>query len=167
MFFPPFFPVSLLQITTVLLASILQIHGAQQGTWGWPPARVWLEAVSCRGEKLGVAFCLEQKASSLPGWRRGGMRAQPCPQEAWPYSQPNWSSGPPFPAPPLQQVEIMDLLKASGWAVKGWICWDPRATHCVLFVYLCNTPCWCCAESSSDLLLFLLICSLLQGTHSR
>lgn len=91
MFFPSFFPVSLLQVTTVLLASILQIHGTQQGTWGWPPARVWLEAVSCRGEKLGVAFCLEQKASSLPGWRRdestalssGGMAICPAQLKLW------------------------------------------------------------------------------------
>lgn len=91
MFFPLLFPVSLLQVTTVLLASILQIHGAQQGTWGWPPARVWLEAVSCRGEKLGVAFCLEQKASFLPGWRRdestalssGGMAICPAQLALW------------------------------------------------------------------------------------
>lgn len=91
MFFLRSYPVSLLQVTTVLLAPILQIHGAQQGTWGWPPARVSLEAMSCRGEKLGVAFCLEQKASSLPGWRRdestalssGGMAICPAQLELW------------------------------------------------------------------------------------
>lgn len=58
-----------------------------------------LEAVSCRGEKLGVAFCLEQKASSLPGWGRdestalssGGMAICPAQLELW-ASVPNPSS---------------------------------------------------------------------------
>lgn len=47
------------------------------------------------------------------------MRTQPCPQEEWPCAQPSWSSGPPFQAPSLQQIEVMDLLKVSGSAVKA------------------------------------------------
>lgn len=77
------------------------------------------------------------------------------------------SSVPLCPAFPLQQIEITGLLKLSGSAVKGWMMPRPLTDISCLTYHLRNMPHSCHAESSIDLLLFLLIYTLLQATSQQ
>lgn len=157
MFFPPFLP-------SVIIASNHSIIGLN-------PADSWCSAgnmrlASSKGVigsselqrgKLGVAFCLEQKASSLPGWRRdestalssGGMAVCPAQLELWAS----------IPSPPSAAGRNHGSAESVWLGSEGLDVLRSPSTHCDLFVYLHNTPLCCCAESSPNLLLFLLICT--------